>query len=78
MNPVNIQKAVNGYIVNVGCKTFVFTEVDGMIADLSGYLEDPQKMVQEYCSRYGEAALLGYEEANAPQLQGTIRPANPY
>lgn len=50
-NIVSIQRALNGFIVNVGCKTVVFENQTKMIAELDRYLKDEQAVSKEYLDR---------------------------
>jgi hypothetical protein len=50
---VTINSCANGYIVSVGCQTFVFQSREQLTQELGRYLEDPQKMIREYSEKYG-------------------------
>jgi hypothetical protein len=50
---VRIVGCTNGYIVSVGCQTFVFTSRTGLVKELSEYLDDPRGKMNEYASRFG-------------------------
>lgn len=56
MHQINISHAVNGIIVNVGCKTFVFTDISKGFKEMERYYRNPRKVEAEY-------------RKNFPQLQ---------
>jgi hypothetical protein len=45
---IRIEEVSNGFFVRVGCKTFVFTDVDMLLYYLSAYIRDPQMVEQVY------------------------------
>ena len=48
---VTIRKADNGFIVHVGCKTFVFLSwVDAQIA-ITEYWDNPREAERKYCRK---------------------------
>lgn len=47
--PVGIKKADNGFIVRVGCKTFVETDWDKVQKALSEYWKDPLGAKRKWC-----------------------------
>jgi hypothetical protein len=71
-----------GLIVNVGCKTLVFTSVAIAMQELSLFFENPDATIDEYAKRYGWAReapapasppTIGYEEArDARPREGSI------
>lgn len=46
IHPLDISSASNGYIVNAGCKTFVFDSAGTLVSALADYLADPELFVQ--------------------------------
>jgi hypothetical protein len=50
---VTINSCANGYIVSVGCQTFVFNDRATLLEELRGYLENPQETVTGYSEKYG-------------------------
>jgi len=42
----------NGFIVKVGCGTFVFESATQLCSELAGYLNNPEKYQKEYESVY--------------------------
>jgi hypothetical protein len=49
---IHINKVVNGIVVLVGCKHFVFTDIETMLDELRKYLCNPRKTEKEYMERY--------------------------
>ncbi len=49
---VNIRKVVNGCIVTVGCKTFVFNDTDKAVKEIGAYLENPVATIKRYKEEY--------------------------
>jgi hypothetical protein len=49
MRTVEIRATANdGYIVNVGCTNFAYTDTEKMIEDLNEYLRDPFAVEESY------------------------------
>ena len=49
MRDIHIRPTANdGYIVNVGCTNFAYTDPEKLITDLGEYIRDPQKVEEEY------------------------------
>ena len=53
MRDIHIKKAMNGFIVTVGCQTLVFEGRERLIRELDLYLEHPDKVEQQYIKDYG-------------------------
>lgn len=49
---VVIEKVLNGYVVEVGCKTLVFTDFVVMVQELGRYYANPELVEREYLERY--------------------------
>jgi hypothetical protein len=46
---INISASANGgLIAHVGCKQFVYTNVDSLLTDLDSYLRDPEHWEKEW------------------------------
>lgn len=54
MRDVTIKRVLNGYVVNVGCKTLVFTNIEHVCGELRRYSEKPKEIEIEYLSKSGE------------------------
>lgn len=64
---VSIQKAVNGFIVKVGCKTFVAPSWELVSDQLGRYFKDPEGTEKAYAERYGwNKAVPAPEGAEVP------------
>jgi len=62
---VNIKSADNdGYIVNVGCQTLVFTDAAELIVKFTEYLNDPDAA----CRKHYESKDARLTSFSAPQL----------
>lgn len=46
---VNIRKAENGFIVEVGCKTFIRLSWNDVCRDLAEYWDNPNEAQKKYC-----------------------------
>uniref|UniRef100_A0A6H1ZPM9 Uncharacterized protein n=1 Tax=viral metagenome TaxID=1070528 RepID=A0A6H1ZPM9_9ZZZZ len=46
---VTIEKVTNGFIIRVGCKTFVGTNWTGVATGLAIYWDEPAKAERMYC-----------------------------
>lgn len=46
---ISIRKVENGYIVTIGCKTFVCEDIERMLAGIKLYLEKPNEAEAKYC-----------------------------
>jgi hypothetical protein len=53
--PITIKQQHNGFIVEVGCQTFVFETYDKMSKYLKMYFEDPKGMI----TKHEEGTLFG-------------------
>lgn len=45
---ITIKPALNGYIVDVGCKTLVFESQDKLVRELDAYLKNPMEVAEHY------------------------------
>ena len=45
---IRIKPVLNGFIVDVGCQTVVFDDIDKMILELSKYLREPSEVEFSY------------------------------
>ena len=52
MRTITINKAMNGYIVQVGCQTLVFETAANFLYELTKYLKDPQGVEAFYLDMY--------------------------
>lgn len=48
---VGIRKVSNGFVVNVGCKEFVFAEWQALSEGLDLYWKDPVAAEKKYCQK---------------------------
>lgn len=48
---LRVSKALNGYMVYVGCKTVVFESLEKMLKEMERYYKDPQKVQKEYLEK---------------------------
>ena len=48
MREIKISPVLNGWIVNVGCGTVVFTDIKKMTGELIRYYAAPEKVENEY------------------------------
>ena len=51
MQRITIEPAQNGWIVKVGCSTFVSTDKEGMLHEIGRYIDDPDRVEKEYQER---------------------------
>ena len=49
---IKIVKAVNGCIVTVGCKTFVFSDIHKAMVEIGEYLTYPVSTIKRYKEKY--------------------------
>ena len=59
MRPIKIRKAMNGFIVDVGCQTLVFDSVRSLVDALRQYLTEPEETEKMYVAEYGMAGAIG-------------------
>jgi hypothetical protein len=45
---LRISKVANGYMVNVGCKTFVFTSLSELLGDIENFYSNPEEIIKKY------------------------------
>lgn len=48
---INIQPMDHGYVIRVGCQSFVFETAEKMILNLDAYLADPDGVEKAWLSR---------------------------
>lgn len=58
MKEVKINAALNGFIVDVGCKKMVYTDISSVLRDLREYLGDWDKKEKEICETALNKRLL--------------------
>jgi hypothetical protein len=61
-----VQKVMNGIIVQVGCQTLVFNNVQEFVYLLTRYLDNPEQVEQELIERYGMNGRRQPFPADAP------------
>jgi len=54
MHSVIIKKVNQGFIITIGCQTFVATDEKKMFNALSEYFADPKEAEKKYCEKDGE------------------------
>lgn len=59
---IKITRAMNGFVVKVGCQTVVFEHVNGLVTALIEYAADPSATEKRWAERYG------YKTTDAPVL----------
>ena len=64
MRDINIHPVLNGYVVKVGCQTVVFGGKLALVRALESYLENSEKVEQQYLK---EAVNPQVVPAEAPQ-----------
>jgi hypothetical protein len=74
MRGINIEECANGWIVKVGCQTFVYDDLDYLMIDLGLYLTDPvetEKAIladaQNYQRHMQDAQKIGNLKAQEEQ-----------
>jgi len=65
---ITIKAILNGYIVQIGCQTLVFNDLNTMMLEISRYFENPEKTEKFYLETSINAGKL------APQLT-SVSPA---
>lgn len=55
---ITITSVTNGYIVKVGCQTFVKENVNEMMNELTAYLKSPEVVEEIYAKKYGLNLVL--------------------
>jgi len=45
---IHIRPVLNGFVVNVGCQTVVFSTIEMMTTELARYYKDPEKVERDY------------------------------
>lgn len=61
----------NGYVVNVGCKVFVFSDRDVLLQELEAYLQNPETVTKTYSEKYRWSIPEPGEPTIASRLQGS-------
>ena len=50
-HPITIKRVTNGFIVEVGCRTFVKENWRDVVEGITKYWKDPLETEKEYCSK---------------------------
>ena len=72
MYEIRIEPAVNGVIVKVGCKTFVFNDKEQMCVELLAYLRDPIGREKRWRENYPELGESCEVQGDAPMETSTF------
>ena len=51
---VDIQRKENGFLVVVGCKSFVFSTMESLLSAIKLFYTDPKKAQEKYCRKEGK------------------------
>lgn len=74
MFPIAIEpSANNGFVVRVGCGTFVAESVDSLLSQLREYFEDPEKYHKAYNGLDMSEPVAEYERARPSALRSGMR-----
>lgn len=73
MYNVNIRPVLNGWTVEVGCQTVVFTSLDELLKEMKAYLEDPRATEV----RYRKEGINSKHTFPTPEPQNPLQPQNP-
>lgn len=46
--PINIERLINGVEIKIGCKTFVFNDIDVGMLELAAYLKNPRMAIAHW------------------------------
>lgn len=77
MRDIRIQPALNGFIVNVGCQTVVFTTVEMLITELGMYLKDPDARERFYLDNSINADKMIETVRAGDQVTARAEPGRP-
>ena len=75
MRDVKISRAMNGFIVRVGCQTLVFETQAALSAALNCYLTAPETTERQFIERYGLVGSLPTADAGLPTADAGNGPA---
>lgn len=64
MYKITIEGVSNGWVVKVGCKTFVSENKDKMLSEIGRYIDKPEEIEKEYMEKF---AALAVNKSNEPQ-----------
>ena len=59
LRDIKIKSVLNGWIVDVGCSTVVFTDIDSMLGNLEAYLKDPEGVEKRFLEGSVNSEKLG-------------------
>jgi hypothetical protein len=68
---IDIRPVLNGWVAKVGCQELVFDSVDGLVAHLQSYIDDPHGMEKETVEGAVNCHLMGDGAAQADMAQTT-------
>ena len=58
MHNIKIEPAINGWIVNIGCSTFVAEDKDTMLKEIGRYIDSPREVEKEYMDKAKNKGML--------------------
>lgn len=70
LHNITIRAVGNGYIVDVGCQTFVFQDATGMLIEIGKYLVDPEGTEKRYRSEQRNMKFTGNRPVEAAAAIG--------
>lgn len=74
MKDVTISPAINGWVIKIGCLTAVAISKEGMLSEISRYIDDPNGVEVEYAANalnQGTYTPDGREEVPPPAEPAT-------
>ena len=71
---VQIKACSNGFMVDVGCKTVVFEDLERMIGELRRYYADPDVVEKEYLGKERYRTANGCDQPTPPVCEANVVP----
>ena len=71
MHDIKIKPASNGWIVKIGCQTFVAEHKDHMIKEVSRYIDNPCEVEKEYMEKAKNKGILPVADATVAETRLT-------
>lgn len=49
---INGQVIANGYVITIGCRTFITTDIKKALKNIGDYIDDPVKTEEKFAKKY--------------------------
>ncbi len=69
MHNIKIKPASNGWIVTIGCQTFVAEDKVNMLKEIGRYIDNPAEVEKEYMDKSKNKNMQPVVDTTAPEIR---------